>query len=188
MTKSSEKIKLNLSEIFILISMTIIYSILFGYFNLIDNIYIRAIIAVFIFPALFKAMFRIDMDINIRKYISKFTRLWFDWIKWLILAGALTVIAQKTQDQLLTYLKDLTYLIILIYFGTNFLSAVHTVIIPIEEMLDSRLGFLANPKLEEDVVLIISLGLSMLALLFIGIVSRDWNTLLEDFVTKLPVK
>jgi hypothetical protein len=54
------------------------------------------------------------MDIICETFL-KFTSLWFDWLKWLIITGAITLIADKTKEIAVLYVMYSTYIILTIY-------------------------------------------------------------------------
>lgn len=47
--------------------------------------------------------------------LLRFTSLWFDWLKWLIMTGAITLIADRTQEIMVVYVMYATYIILTIY-------------------------------------------------------------------------
>jgi hypothetical protein len=126
-------------------------------------------------------------EIDLATFVSSFTRLWFDWIKWLIFAGALTIVAEKTQDQVLMLMNDITYFTLLAYFGVNVLSKSIEISVSLEDALESKFEFLFKKNPIKDILYI--MGITIMLLLFIGFFSviRNWDLLLKNFVTKLPI-
>ena len=43
------------------------------------------------------------------------TPIWFEWLKWILIMGAIQVIANKTQDRLVQLINGISYIFLLYY-------------------------------------------------------------------------
>lgn len=53
------------------------------------------------------------------KLVSNITRLWFEWLKWILILGTLVIIAGA--DPLINAVKEISYALLIIYILINFL-------------------------------------------------------------------
>ena len=61
---------------------------------------------------------------NVSVYISwnfifDFVKCLFELLKWLIITGAITIVAERTQDRIVLYIMYLTYFSLYIYYWKN---------------------------------------------------------------------
>ncbi|HNY33523.1 MAG TPA: hypothetical protein PKK68_02595 [Methanothrix soehngenii] len=119
---------------------------------------------------------------NLKTYASNLIRLWFDWIKWLVLAGAITIVAARTQSNMLFFIKNVSYIIILIYILIN----VFTLLNKFSDFMLIKLNYQTYPTFGKEHTAILKLYLFVIIGLILTVIILNWNSLLENMVTKLP--
>jgi|WetSurMetagenome_2_1015567.scaffolds.fasta_scaffold32640_2 hypothetical protein len=132
----------------------------------------------------------LDKILKLKKPISNCIGLWFDWIKWLALAGTITVVAEKTQDPIINYIRIISYALIFTYFLINFLNYLEKIGKWFNETCD---WFNEKQSVEQIdqfafkffllIIPLMMLGLIFSCLLLKAII--NWNDALESLVTKL---
>lgn len=50
------------------------------------------------------------------RFFLKATPVWFEWLEWIIIIGAIQVIADKTQDRFVQLIGNISYFFLMFYF------------------------------------------------------------------------
>lgn len=54
------------------------------------------------------------------RFFLKATPVWFEWLEWIIIIGAIQVIADKTQDRYVQLIGSISYFFLMFYFFAFF--------------------------------------------------------------------
>jgi hypothetical protein len=180
---------------------TIISSLLIGYlvhtmkvqilFPPKDSTFIYYLIFIGVFTyMMIKALIAIlgNYNFQISKHFSPFVYLWFDWLKWFIMIGAVTFVAEQTKDQTLFFIKNVSYLVIFIYFIFILLDFIFRPCIFKNIFKKSFEIFTDKNSVRLRPILAICLGIlvsiSYYIIYFIYNLFIRWNNLMYEFVTK----